>query len=312
MILKKVFNPVAVIRYMKIELLLSIGLASAVWVVHQKGWLKGVSLPFSVAGILGSALAIFLAFRNNNSYARWWEARTLWGGILNNSRILLRQLIANADNSVAANQASEASASAFKVEMGYRQIAFIHALRMQLRGISQVESLEKWLSKEEYQIVISKENKANFLLHLQGLAVKKAIRDGLLGGFDNISIEPTIAGLNNFQGSCERIKSTPLLRQYHFFTKLFLWTFMVVLPLSLVGDFSKMGYDWMMIPVSCLISFVFGVMGKVGEVNEDPFENTITDIPIDAICRTIERDIFELLGETTLPDPILVENGFLN
>lgn len=133
----------------------------------------------------------------------------------------------------------------------------------------------------------------------------------ILGAFDNISLEPTLAGFNNFQGACERIKNTPLLRQYHFFTKLFLLVFMAILPFSLIADFSKMGVPVLMIPLSILVSFVFGVMGKVGEVNEDPFENRITDIPMSAMCNTIERDLKEMLGESDLPYKLTSKDGFL-
>lgn len=133
----------------------------------------------------------------------------------------------------------------------------------------------------------------------------------ILGAFDNISLEPTLASFNNHQGACERIKNTPLLRQYHFFTKLFLVVFMAVLPFSLIADFNKMGAPALMIPLSILLSFVFGVMGKVGEVNEDPFENKITDIPMSSMCNTIERDLKEMLGESNLPQKLEAEKGFI-
>lgn len=133
----------------------------------------------------------------------------------------------------------------------------------------------------------------------------------VLGAFDNISMEPVLASFNNYQGSCERIKNTPLLRQYHFFTLLFLYAFMLVLPFSLIADFMKSGIAGLMVPVSVLISFVFAVMAKVGEVNEDPFENRITDVSMSAICNTIERDLKEMLGEAELPDKIQPVSGHL-
>lgn len=90
-----------------------------------------------------------------------------------------------------------------------------------------------------------------------------------------------------------------------------LLVFMAILPFSLISDFNKMGVPELMIPLSILVSFVFGVMGKVGEVNEDPFENKITDIPMTAMCNTIERDLKEMLGETELPPKLVPENGFI-
>lgn len=144
-----------------------------------------------------------------------------------------------------------------------------------------------------------------------GEHIYQAMSNGTLGGFDSFQMEGQLLALANYQGGCERIKNTPLLRQYHFFTKLFLLVFMLVLPFSLVGDFVKMEIGFLVIPLSVLISFVFATMAKVGEVNEDPFENKITDVPLTALCNTIERDLLETLGETNLPEKIEPQNGFL-
>ncbi|MFN3847942.1 MAG: bestrophin family protein [Spirosomataceae bacterium] len=312
MILKKIFNPFSVARYMRTELIVSTVFSVVVYFLYHNQHLEKVSLPFSVAAILGSALAIFLAFRNNNAYNRWWEARTLWGGIINNSRIFARQIIANADNAVTIEKSTQQQVDDYKKELIYRQIAFAHALRLHLRKQDSWQELKHLLSEEEYKILTQKVNKPNYLLQNQGVRIKEGMRAEILGAFDNISLEPTLAGFNNFQGSCERIKNTPLLRQYHFFTKLFLMVFMVILPFSLITDFNKMGVPVLMIPISILVSFVFGVMGKVGEVNEDPFENRITDIPMTSMCNTIERDLKEMLGESNLPAKLEAEKGFLS
>ena len=311
MILRKIFNPVAVARYMFSELLVSVVFSGGVYFLYQNRHVENLGLPFPVAAILGSALAIFLAFRNNNAYARWWEARSVWGSIINNSRIFARQIIANADHAVSTGKASPQQADRYKQELLYRQAAFAHALRLHLRRQDDWDELRALLSEQEYQILLQKNNKPNYLLHQQGIRIKEGMRSEILGAFDNISLEPTLAGFNHFQGACERIKNTPLLRQYHFFTKLFLLVFMAVLPFSLIADFTKMGHPGLMIPLSILVSFVFGVMGKVGEVNEDPFENRITDVPMTAMCNTIERDLKEVLGESDLPPKVEPENGFV-
>lgn len=311
MILKKIFNPFAVARYMRAELIFSLVLSVMVYYLYHFRHIQKFSLPFSVAAILGSALAIFLAFRNNNAYSRWWEARTIWGGIINNSRIFSRQIMANVDNALQSGKAPLQETNRFQKELIYRQIAFAHCLRLHLRKQNDWEEVKHLIAEEEFQQLLSKQNKPNFLLQLQGKRIKEGMRTEILGTFDNISLEPTLAGFNNFQGACERIKNTPLLRQYHFFTKLFLLVFISLLPFSLINDFYKTGFPILMIPVSILISFVFGVMGKVGEVNEDPFENKITDIPMSSMCNTIERDLKEMLGETDLPLRMEPKNGFL-
>ena len=312
MVLRKVFNPLAVIRYMFIEITIATFVSVTIYFVYDNKHLETISLPFSIAAILGSALAIFIAFRNNNAYSRWWEARTVWGNIINNSRIFARQIIVNAENAAAIDKASVQEVDVYKKELVYRQIAFAHALRLQLRQQNAWEELKPFLSEKEYRELLEKNNKANFLIQTQGFKIKEGIRLELLGAFDNISIEPTLAGFSNYQGACERIKNTPLLRQYHYFTKLFLYVFMVLLPFCLIADFSKMDAPALMIPTSILISFVFGVMGKVGEVNENPFENQITDIPMSSMCNTIERDLKEMLIELEIPAKLEPKDGFIH
>lgn len=310
MILKRNFNPVKVVQYVSTELVIAIIVSLLVYVLHKYALIT-VTIPYSISAILGSALAIFVAFRNNTSYARWWEARTVWGNIINNSRIFARQVIANANNAVAIGKASEEKVVAYKREVIYRQIAYAHALRMHLRGQHNINELQQLLDKSELDEVATKQNVPNQLLLRQGIRIKEGMREEILGAFDNISIEPTLAGLSNFQGACERIKNTPLLRQYDYYTRLFLYVFIITLPFALIGDFLKLNFDYLMPVVSVTISFVFATIGKVGEVNEDPFENRITDIPMTAMCNTIEHDLMEMLGETNLPEKLTPSKGFL-
>jgi putative membrane protein len=309
MILKRNFDLQKVFWNIRFESVTALLVAVAIYFLH-KSQVTTITLPFSIAGILGSALAIFIAFRNQSSYARWWEARTIWGGIVNNSRIFARQIIANVDNAVRIGKTSQPEADAYKKEMIDRQIAFAHCLRLHLREQHNFKDIEHLLSANECKEVSLKQNQPNFLLHKQGLRIKEAMQKEMLGAFDNISIEPNLAALNNWQGACERIKNTPLPMNYRYFTKLFLYVFIFVLPLCLIGDFKKMDIDFMVIPISFIISSVFAIMNKVGEINENPFENQIQDIPMTALCNVIERDLKEMLGEK-LPEKLAPINGYL-
>lgn len=311
MITKKRFSPVAVLRYMRVELTLSALLSGGVYYLYHSRQLENVSLPFSVAGILGSALAVFIAFRNNSSYGRWWEARTIWSGITSSSRVLARLIITFTDSHSHQASYNRERSEAFKKEIVYTLIAWVNALRLHLRNQDEGSSLADFLPAAIYERVRLADNKPTVIQLAMGKRIYEAMADGTLGGFDSFQMEGQLLALANFQSSCERIKNTPLLRQYHYFTKLFLVVFMLVLPFSLIGDFSKMGAPALMIPASMLISFVFGVMGKVGEVNENPFENQITDVPMTALCISIERDLKEMLGEDSLPEKPRPTNGFL-
>ncbi len=279
MIVKRNFNPIRVIQYVKTEIAFAILVSLSVYELHYYGFMA-ITLPFSIAAILGSALAIFIAFRNNSSYSRWWEARTLWGGIINSSRVMARLIITFSDShSQQANYDKERSEE-FKREMIYKLIAWAHSLRLHLRRQGDVSELENFLSAQEYEFIRNAQNKPNQVHMLTGKKIYEAMANGTLGGFDSFQIEGQLLALANYQGGCERIKNTPLLRQYDFFTRLFLYTFMLLLPFSLIGDFSKMNLGYLVVPVSIIISFVFSIIGKVGEVNEDPFENRITDVPL--------------------------------
>jgi putative membrane protein len=310
MIIKRNFNPIKVIQYVKTELVFSVAIAVTVFVLHKQN-VTAISFPFSIAAILGSALAIFIAFRNNSSYSRWWEARTLWGVIINSSRVLARLIITFTDSHSHQQNYNKNRSEQFKKEMIYKVIAWVHALRLHLRKQDNWQDLKPFLSEQEFTELQKSQNKPNFIHLISGKMIYEAMANGTLGGFDSFQMEGQLLSLANNQGGCERIKNTPLLRQYDFFTRVFLYTFILLLPFSLIGDFTKMNIDYLMIPVSAIISFVFAIIGKVGEVNEDPFENRITDVPLTSMCNTIERDLREMLGETDLPKKLESENGFL-
>ena len=293
----------------RFETLTTLFVAVVIFVLHRNKIIV-LALPFSIAGILGSALAIFIAFRNQSSYARWWEARTIWGGIINNSRIFARQIIANVNNAMVIGKVSKEYADAYKKEMIDRQIAFAHSLRLHLRKQNNLAEFQHLLCEKEFEEIKQKQNRPNILLHTQGLRIKEAMQKEMLGAFDNISMEPNLATLSNWQGACERIKNTPLPMNYQYFTKLFLYVFIFVLPICLIGDFTKMNIGFMVIPVSFVICFVFAVMNRVGEINENPFENQMSDIPMTALCNTIERDLKEMLGEP-MPEKLEAKNGYL-
>lgn len=310
MIIKRNFDLRKVMMNIRVETLSTVFISGLVWALHATNIID-FALPFSIAAILGSALAIFVAFRNQSSYGRWWEARTIWGGIINNSRIFARQIIANTDNAVAIGKITPDAADNFKKEMVYRQIAFAHALRLHLRRQETWQELKHLLAEDEYAGLLNGQNKPNLLLHQQGMRIKEGMRLEMLGAFDNISMEPNLATFNNWQGACERIKNTPLPMNYQYFTKLFLYAFIFILPFCLAADFFSMNIGFLVIPVSFLISFVFAVMNRVGEINENPFENEVQDIPMTALCNTIERDLKEMLGEKELPQKMQPQNGYL-
>lgn len=206
----------------------------------------------------------------------------------------------------------------------YRHLAWINALRTQLRqttildreNISYVpdlhlpndrnraEQIGGFLTADEYQAVMQKTNTATHLLKNQGLALQKLEAEDLIENFRYVDLMQTLRELYNLQGICERIKNTPFPRQYAFFSTVFVWIFVLLLPLGLVGEFDKLSgnaFVWLTVPFSVLISWIFTTIELVGDNSEDPFENYINDVPMTALCRSIEIDLREMLNETQVP-----------
>jgi putative membrane protein len=313
-IVKRRLKPSRILSYTWRELLLVGVVAIAVCVLRIERGEPLAALPFGPLSVLGTALAILLGFRNNTGYARWWEARTIWAQIASSSRALARQLSASVDNAGKLGKGGGAEAlAAYKRELIYRLIAFSHALRLQLRRQEGDgwELLGRLLSAPDLARVRAAVNRPNAIL--QGLAdrLKDGVREEKLGQFDPISLEPGITALQTAQAGCEKIKATPMLRQYEYFARWFLWTFLVLLPPSLLALFPPDATRWLTIPLSLAIGFVYAITARTGQVTEDPFENRIHDVPMTAICTSIERDLRDLLGEADLPPSTEPVEGYL-
>jgi len=280
-----------------------IGLSSLVYAMHiaeDGGYLGSllINLPFGVVAMLATALAIFLAFRNNSAYDRWWEARKIWGGVVNSSRTFGRQVM----TLTSLSEKSTDKVAAFQKELIYRHIAWFNALRLQLRRETTWEEIEPLIGPEEFKWVMARQNHATQLVQKQGLRIAEGIKDGLITESRYLEmLDKTLTSLYDLQGKAERIKNTPLPRQYDYFPRVFLFLFVTVLPSGMITELEKVDSAWMVVPLATVFSYVFYVLMRVGEFNEDPFEGRFSDTPMTALCRTIEIDMREQLGETDLP-----------
>lgn len=313
MIVKRNFHPVKVWQYIKRPMRFVIAWSILVWAVHHFTSLD-LSLNFTPIGVLGSALAIFVAFRNNSAYGRWWEGRQIWGGIVNASRVLARLVITFTDSHAHQENYVEARSEAFKRSMVLAGIAWVHALRMHLRQQTDWDSLRPFLDAEDFSALLASHNKPNYLQLLMGKKIYAAMANGTLGGFDSFQLEGQLLALANYQGAAERIKHTPLPRQYDFFTRLFVGLFATLLPFGMMGFFDTGAlapFSWLSVVGSIVLAGVFVIMERTGAANEDPFENRITDVPLTALCNTIERDLKEMLGGMPLPEKVEAVNGYL-
>jgi putative membrane protein len=292
---------------------------------------KWLIIPWVAIGLVGTAAAFLIGFKNTQTYARLWEARQIWGGIVNTSRtwgILVRDTV-------------QADASEIQA-LFYRHLAWLTALRFQLRESrvwetqdlkSNIEfanyfkvpewdtkvedELKKLLSTEDLTYILSKKNKAAQLIALQSANLKRLRAEGKLSEFDFIELEKTLALLFECQGKSERIKNFPYPRQFATINQMFVRLFIAMLPLGFIQEFSKMSEDsgtlyvWATIPCSLIVSFVFHLMERIGEATENPFEGGANDVPISAISRSIEIDLRDMLDEKDLPLPLSPTNDIL-
>lgn len=301
MIISKNLNWGKILRFSAKRLTYFIFIATVVYLLHEVFDWTRVAIPFGVVSTLGGALAIFLAFRNSSSYDRWWEARKIWGGIVNSSRTWGRQC----------TTFMHGADAEFIKTLVYRHIAWINALRLQLRLQDSWQEVDPFLSAEEKTWVMERKNKATQLVQRQGEDLATALKAGHINDFRHQLMDQTLTEFYNLQGKCERIKNTPMPRQYDFFTRVFVFVFASLLPFGLIDLLDANHIAWMVIPLSVIISFCFSVLESLGYFNEDPFENRIQDTPMTALCRTIEIDMREQLGETDLPPKLEPVDGFL-
>jgi putative membrane protein len=310
-ILKRNFDPRKVATYIWPQLLAALVWSAIVHVAYVGlGW-HFISAPFGVLGILGTALAIFLAFRNNTAFGRWGEASQAWTAITAASRTFARLIVTFTDSHAHTPQYQAGPAAAFKREMIQRQLAWVNALRMQLRGQMDVSQLAPYLEGAELAGLGQAHSKTAALLQTQGRRIYDAMAAGILQGFDSFQLEGQLAALASQQAVCERIKLIPVPRQYDYFTRLFVWAFILLTPLSLVGTLAREDVAYLLVPLTLLFAFVFAIVQRTGEVNEEPFENRITDVPLTAVCRIIERDLRAVLGEADLPPLLEPKDGYL-
>lgn len=222
----------------------------------------------------------------------------------------------------------------------YRHLAWLTALRFQLREKRSWESVykahnqeykNKWfrveehnqkleeaikpyLPAEEYEQVVSKTNRATQINALQSAHLRRLREAGLIEDFRHMDLEKMLVEFYSLQGASERIKNFPYPRQYATINLYFIKLFVLLLPLGMLKEFEAFGPHmvWLTIPFSVLSGWVFTTMEKIGEASESPFEGSANDVPITALSRTIEIDMREMLNEKTIPSPLLAENNILS
>jgi putative membrane protein len=309
---------------------------TGVYYFHAFCKVQGIDLafPFLPISTIGVAVSFLLGFKNSQAYDRFWEARKIWGGIVNYSRTWTNQVLHFVTDQFSPDTDQDYITDRHRM-LVYRHLAWVNALRLTLRRDSSfsprrsrmtdvfqhgspdedhwVSDVGTFLAVGDLADVMKAPNVPTELIRLQGEDLLELRRENLIDDFRHMEMMRALEECYNLQGKCERIKNTPFPRQFAFFSKVFTWIFVLMLPFGLVGEFEKIGqsFVWLVVPVSMLISWVFMTMEMVGDNSEDPFEGFVNDVPMTALCRTIEIDLRSMLKESDLPDRVLPVDGIL-
>ncbi|MGB1248922.1 MAG: bestrophin family protein, partial [Chitinophagales bacterium] len=305
---------------------------------------KWMSMPLAPLTIIGTAVAFYVGFKNNQAYDRLWEARKIWGAIVNSSRAWGTTIKAYLSVYFTDGDVDKKIIPSLQKQLIYRHIAWLYALRSQLliptewEHISQTGHianttkkrmktfgvglldcdntplmLKKYLSEKEYETLINFKNTATQIIDKQAQDLKTLREQKVIEDFRHMELQKILNDFYVHQGKCERIKKFPLPRQYGSMSLIFIGIFILLLPFGFISQFHDMAHYgiWLNVPFTVLVGWVYVMMELVGDYSENPFEGLGNDIPMLALCRTIEIDLLEMLGEEDIPEGIKAKNGVL-
>ena len=252
--------------------------------------LPQIAIPQLPLAVVGGALGIFVSFRTNSAYARWWEGRQLWGRLVNASRMLGSQALVYLP--------AEGEGRELAERVVRRHIAYVHTLRVLLRvqTLGTDEDLRASLPAAELDGLAHETSPTHALVHANLSDVAEAHRRGMIGESALLALDETLRVVLDVQGGCERIKKTPLPRGYAFIAERLIWAFSALFPLATVKELGV----WV-IPVNVLVCLAFTLISEAGRVLEDPFTMFWNSLPLSALSLTIENNVRQRLGDEGVP-----------
>lgn len=289
------------------------------------------TLPWEPISVIGIAVAFYLGFKNNSSYDRTWEARKIWGAIVNDSRTFSTAILTLLESKDGPENKK------LKKSIIYRHLAWVHALKFFLRQKKSWEhdedpiklvftptfkdnyyneladEIKPYISEAEWAVYKTKSNIPSHILKKQTEIFQELKSEGYISDYKHVWFHQIVSRLYDNQGMCERIKNFPLPRQYASTALWMNYVFCALIPFGLLNIFeaSSVLHIWLTIPFGGLIIWIFFLMDRIGDYSENPFEAAYNDVPITSIARGIEIDIREMMEDENIPAPYPVENGFL-
>ena len=270
--------------------------------------LHASTLAASAVGALAATVGIFLAFKFNAAYGRWWEARTLWGGMLNASRTWARQVTTLLTPAHVAALDADGAAQVQR-ELVHRHLAYVHALRLRLRGLQQIVELEPWLDARERDDLRDAANVPAVLVQRQAERIAELLRGDVAERLLLVELDRTLTAMIDLQGGMERIKNTAFPDRVVVVTRVFVWLLAALIAFAAIEP--SRSVDWFEFAVVLVVILSFIVVKQLGDELNDPFEGRANDTPMTALCRTIEIDLRQRLGERDVPPPLAPRDGVL-
>ena len=336
MLTRKRYSIKEMLLWTRLEIALFFVIALVVTAAYTVFDLKFLVVPWAPLAAIATAVAFIIGFQNNAAYGRIWEARKIWGGIVNATRTLAMKVPDMVTNEYADQPASDEELAAIHKEIFYRHIGWLTALRHAMREPRQWEVFEEhrtnrewsrqmhvpervtsvgddlflFLDDHEWHAVAQSKNKQSTILRLQSNHFRRLKERGLIWEFSFLDLENLLQELYILQGKSERIKNFPYPRQYSTLSHIFVWLFLLLLPLAVVPEFARVGsslidtypiagrwFIWAAVPFCVVVSWIFHTMERIGRVGENPFEGSANDVPISTMARALEIELRHVLGE---------------
>lgn len=272
------------------DLLLITIYSIAIAILYENLHFTRISIPIAIPAIMGTVLSLLLGFRSNQAYDRWWEARHIWGAIVNDSRTLARQVLCFTETLYEGDEVHK-----FRERIIRRQMGWSYCLGNSLRGQNALRGLEKYISQEELNYVRRYDNIPVALLELHAHDLKLGLENGWINRFQQVEIDRTLSRLCDAMGKCERIKNTVFPVTYSMYIHYSMMLFIALLPFAVIEFFGLME-----VPVVVAIATSFLLIEKMAIHLQDPFENKPTDTPMTTIARGIERNLAQLLQDQNI------------
>lgn len=269
------------VRQIKYQIILIVFFAFFIGFLDDISLFKKISIPLSIPALLGTAVSLLLAFRTAQSYERWWEARTVWGAIVNDSRSfirLVRQFVPELPEE-----------SRLVAE---RQIVWVYALGEALRKQVFSDKVKNYLQSHN----ITGTNIPNAILDKHSEQIRKIAAEGHISDFKEVQLNEVLMRLCDSMGKCERLKNTVFPRAYSILLHTLIYVFAFLLPFGL--EDSQLTVE---IVTTIIVPIIFITIEKTAIIMQDPFENTPVDTPITALAQTIEINLLQMIGEKNIP-----------